>query len=133
MDAGDKSGVEEVERLFSDKFSVESEGTEQIGYAYYAAYRVRRTEEKILALRMLEKIKGAKDGDPSSTQTAQKYDRAAMDQSRHSGHARQRPIPGGLIHLKNGLSAKQLKSMLIREEGEALESHRKRKSRMTGR
>ncbi len=27
-----------------------------------------------------------------------------------------------LIHLKNGLSAKQLKSMLIREEGEALET-----------
>ncbi len=28
------------------------------------------------------KSKGAKDGDPSSTHTAQKYDRAAMDQSR---------------------------------------------------
>ncbi len=32
-----------------------------------------------------------------------------------------------LIHLKNRLCAKQLKSMLVREEGEALETHRKRK------
>ncbi len=32
-----------------------------------------------------------------------------------------------LMHLKNGLSANKLKSMLIREEGEALETHRKRK------
>ncbi len=32
-----------------------------------------------------------------------------------------------LIHLKNGVSAKQLKSMLIREEGEDLQTHRKRK------
>ncbi len=82
----------------------------------------------------LGKSKGANDKDPSSTQTAQKYDRAAMDQSRHSRHARQRPIPGGPYPPEKWTIGKTVKVNAYKGKKEKLWRHRGReKSRMTGR
>ncbi len=45
VDPSDKSGVEELERLFLEKYSVEWEETGLSDFVYSAVYRVQRIEE----------------------------------------------------------------------------------------